>query len=131
LIAYCRVSGRARFGSAVDFDFDATHPPAAAPSHNRKITANFAKPIFLVNQKNMRQLRAKRYRKAMAVYQTSFQFRDPYQVLLSADFILAAHRFKLDLSNLLQRTFQAPLKLSTIVFIEFVLMFSDYTMQHG
>lgn len=60
----------------------------------------------------MRQQRAKRYRKAMAIYQTSFQFREPYQVLLSSDFILAAHRFKLDLANLLQRTFQGDLKLS-------------------
>jgi hypothetical protein len=60
----------------------------------------------------MRQQRAKRYRKAMALYQTSFQFREPYQILLSADFILAAHRFKLNLASLLQRTIQAPLKLS-------------------
>ena len=60
----------------------------------------------------MRQQRAKRYRKAMALYHTSFNFREPYQVLLSSDFILTAHRFKLNLAALLQRTFQAPLKLS-------------------
>src|SRR5271169_1814460 len=61
----------------------------------------------------MRQQRAKRYRKAMALYQTSFSFREPYQILLSSDFILSAHRFKLNLPSLLERTFQAPLKLST------------------
>jgi U3 small nucleolar RNA-associated protein 23 len=60
----------------------------------------------------MRQQRAKRYRKAMALYQTSFNFREPYQVLLSSDFILTAHRLKLNLVSLLQRTFQASLKLS-------------------
>src|SRR2546421_8790818 len=61
----------------------------------------------------MRNQRAKKYRKAMAIYQTSFNFREPYQVLLSSDFILAAHRFKMDLASLLQKTLQAPLKLST------------------
>ena len=68
----------------------------------------------------MRQQRAKRYRKAMAIYQTSFQFREPYQVLLSSDFILAAHRFKLDLANLLRRTFQGDLKLSKSPFLIFL-----------
>jgi U3 small nucleolar RNA-associated protein 23 len=60
----------------------------------------------------MRQQRAKRYRKAMALYQTSFQFREPYQVLLSSDFILAAERFKLNMAGLIQKTIQGPLKLS-------------------
>ena len=61
----------------------------------------------------MRQQRAKRYRKAMALYQTTFKFREPYQVLLSSDFLLAAHRFKLNLASLLERTLQGQLKLST------------------
>ena len=60
----------------------------------------------------MRQQRAKRYRKAMALYNFTFKFREPYQVLVSSDFVLAAHRFKLNLTGLLERTFQAPLKLS-------------------
>ena len=86
----------------------------------------------------MRQQRAKRYRKAMALYQTSFQFREPYQILLSADFILAAHRFKLNLASLLERTIQAPLKLSKTLTLQEsspvsgqrLTMYSDHTVQH-
>lgn len=52
----------------------------------------------------------------MALYHTIFEFREPYQVLLSSDFILAAQRFKLNLSSLLSRTLQGPIKLSTSPF---------------
>lgn len=77
----------------------------------------------------MRNQRAKKYRKAMAIYQTSFNFREPYQVLLSSDFILAAHRFKMDLASLLQKTLQAPLKLSTTSNTSSTgLSFSDHSM---
>lgn len=76
-------------------------------------TTNFAR---------MRQQRAKRYRKAMALYQTTFKFREPYQVLLSSDFVLAAHRFKLNLASLLERTIQGQLKLS----ISLLVMKADY-----
>jgi U3 small nucleolar RNA-associated protein 23 len=68
-------------------------------------TPNFAR---------MRQQRAKRYRKAMALYQTTFKFREPYQVLLSSDFLLDAYRFKLNLASLLERTIQGQLKLSNL-----------------
>jgi hypothetical protein len=71
-------------------------------------TTNFAR---------MRQQRAKRYRKAMALYQTTFKFREPYQVLLSSDFLVAAHRFKLNLGPLLERTIQGQLKLSIPLFV--------------
>lgn len=67
----------------------------------------------------------------MAIYQTSFSFREPYQVLLSSDFILAAHRFKMDLASLLQKTLQAPLKLSTIQIHLGLANASDHSMLYG
>jgi hypothetical protein len=75
-----------------------------------------SEPIFAPNfSTRMRQQRAKRYRKAMALYQTTFKFREPYQVLLSSDFLLDAHRFKLNLASILERTIQGQLKLSNLL----------------
>ena len=53
----------------------------------------------------MRAKRAKQYRKLLGAYALSFGFRSPLQILLDADFIRAAARYKMNLGNMLQGTF--------------------------
>ncbi|OCK79346.1 hypothetical protein K432DRAFT_383145 [Lepidopterella palustris CBS 459.81] len=58
----------------------------------------------------MRGKRAKQYRKLMHAYAVSFNFREPYQVLLDAQVIQDAARFKMDLIGGLERTLQGTIK---------------------
>jgi hypothetical protein len=61
----------------------------------------------------MKGKRAKQYRKLMHQYQLTFSFREPYQVLIDAAMVQDAHRCKLDLALLLERTLQGKVKPST------------------
>lgn len=58
----------------------------------------------------MRQKRAKAYKKQMATYERDFGFRHPYQVLYSADFLVAARSFQLDAVAGIKRTVQNEVK---------------------
>ncbi|KAF2482571.1 Fcf1-domain-containing protein, partial [Neohortaea acidophila] len=58
----------------------------------------------------MRAKRAKQYRKLMKTYELSFNFREPYQVLLDAQFIRDAHRFKMHLGKMLENTLSGLIK---------------------
>ena len=58
----------------------------------------------------MRAKRSKQYRKLMHHYSLSFAFREPYQVLLDADVIKAASRFKMRLGSLLESTLHGQIK---------------------
>ncbi|CCG84215.1 protein of unknown function [Taphrina deformans PYCC 5710] len=58
----------------------------------------------------MRQKRAKAYKKQMATYERTFSFRQPYQILITADFLTAARSFHLDPIAGLKRTVQGELK---------------------
>lgn len=59
---------------------------------------------------NMRGKRSKQYRKLMQQYGQSFGFREPYQVLLDADMIKDADKFKMDLLLGLERTLHGKVK---------------------
>ncbi|KAK2626502.1 hypothetical protein QTJ16_003677 [Diplocarpon rosae] len=58
----------------------------------------------------MRGRRSKQYRKLMQQYGLSYGFREPYQVLLDADIIKDADRFKMDLVGGLERTLHGEVK---------------------
>ncbi|RFU35230.1 hypothetical protein B7463_g1113, partial [Scytalidium lignicola] len=58
----------------------------------------------------MRGKRSKQYRKLMQQYGMSFGFREPYQVLLDAEIIRDADRFKMDLVGGLERTLHGQVK---------------------
>ncbi|PBP18500.1 hypothetical protein BUE80_DR010575 [Diplocarpon rosae] len=58
----------------------------------------------------MRGKRSKQYRKLMQQYGLSYGFREPYQVLLDADMIKDADRFKMDLVGGLERTLHGEVK---------------------
>ncbi|KAF2099525.1 hypothetical protein NA57DRAFT_55488 [Rhizodiscina lignyota] len=58
----------------------------------------------------MRGHRAKQYRKLMHQYSLTFNFREPYQVLLDAEIIQDAAHFKMDLIAGLKRTLQGEVK---------------------
>ncbi|EON62050.1 hypothetical protein W97_01269 [Coniosporium apollinis CBS 100218] len=58
----------------------------------------------------MRGKRAKQYRKLMHQYALTFNFRVPYQVLVDAEMIQDAARFKMDLLGGLERTLQGKVK---------------------
>lgn len=55
----------------------------------------------------MRQKRAKAYRKQMLVYNHTFKFRAPYQVLLDHEIVQVAQGAKIDLLKYLRNTLQA------------------------
>ncbi|KFY59545.1 hypothetical protein V497_04175 [Pseudogymnoascus sp. VKM F-4516 (FW-969)] len=54
--------------------------------------------------------RAKQYKKLMQQYGLAFGFREPYQVLLDADIIRDADKFKMDLIGGLERTLHGQVK---------------------
>ncbi|KAF2146874.1 uncharacterized protein K452DRAFT_219118 [Aplosporella prunicola CBS 121167] len=58
----------------------------------------------------MRGKRAKQYRKLMHQYGLTFGFREPYQVLVDAQMVQDAERFKMDLAGGLERTLQGKIK---------------------
>ncbi|TKA83833.1 hypothetical protein B0A55_00138 [Friedmanniomyces simplex] len=58
----------------------------------------------------MRAKRSKQYRKLMQQYAMSFGFREPYQVLVDADIIQAAARFKMKLGVLLAGALHGEIK---------------------
>ncbi|POS87300.1 hypothetical protein EPUL_002541 [Erysiphe pulchra] len=58
----------------------------------------------------MRGKRSKQYRKLMEQYALNFGFREPYQVLLDADIIKDASRYKMDLIAGLERTLHGKVK---------------------
>ncbi|KAF2163892.1 hypothetical protein M409DRAFT_37174 [Zasmidium cellare ATCC 36951] len=58
----------------------------------------------------MKGKRSKQYRKLMHAYQLTFNFREPYQVLLTADIIQDAARFKMRLGSLLENTLHGEIK---------------------
>ncbi|ONH68603.1 rRNA-processing protein UTP23 [Cyberlindnera fabianii] len=58
----------------------------------------------------MRQKRAKSYRKQMLVYQHTFRFREPYQVIIDDALVLECDRSSFDLAKGLSRTLQAEIK---------------------
>ncbi|KAH7364240.1 putative rRNA-processing protein utp23 [Rhexocercosporidium sp. MPI-PUGE-AT-0058] len=58
----------------------------------------------------MRGKRSKQYRKLMQQYGLSYGFRVPYQVLLDAEMIRDADRFKMDLVGGLERTLHGEIK---------------------
>lgn len=58
----------------------------------------------------MRGKRSKQYRKLMHHYERSFNFREPYQVLVDAEIIQDAARFSMNLAVGLERTLHAKVK---------------------
>lgn len=58
----------------------------------------------------MRQKRAKSYRKQMLVYNHTFKFREPYQVLVDSQLVIDCHGSNYDLVKGLKRTLQAEVK---------------------
>ncbi|KAJ2791299.1 hypothetical protein H4R20_006884, partial [Coemansia guatemalensis] len=50
----------------------------------------------------MRPKRAKAYKKAMQFYQQSFGFREPYQILVSPDFVLEGVAKKINIAEALK-----------------------------
>ncbi|KAL3231685.1 rRNA-processing protein UTP23 [Nakaseomyces bracarensis] len=58
----------------------------------------------------MRQKRAKSYRKQLLVYNHTFKFREPYQVLLDDQIVFDSEQSKYDLVKALKRTLQAEVK---------------------
>jgi U3 small nucleolar RNA-associated protein 23 len=58
----------------------------------------------------MRQKRAKQYRKQMLVYQHTFKFREPYQVIVDDEIVLGCSKASFDLGKGLERTLQAEVK---------------------
>ncbi|KAJ2456815.1 hypothetical protein GGF42_003047 [Coemansia sp. RSA 2424] len=58
----------------------------------------------------MRAKRAKSYRKAMQFYQQAFGFREPYQILVSPDFILAGASKQLPVKERLEEAVQGQAK---------------------
>ena len=58
----------------------------------------------------MKAKRAKQYRKLMHQYHLHFGFREPYQVLLDADIIKDAARFKMKLGGMLENTLHGKIK---------------------
>lgn len=58
----------------------------------------------------MRQKRAKSYRKQMLVYNHTFKFREPYQVIVDEQIVLTCDQAKYDLAKGLGRTLQAEVK---------------------
>jgi hypothetical protein len=58
----------------------------------------------------MRGKRAKQYRKLMHQYGLTFGFREPYQVLLDAEMVQDAVRFKMNLILGLERTLHGQVK---------------------
>ncbi|KAH8591338.1 Fcf1-domain-containing protein [Bisporella sp. PMI_857] len=55
--------------------------------------------------------RTKQYRKLMVQYGLNFGFREPYQVLVDANMIRDADRFKMDLLSLLEKTLHGQVKI--------------------
>ena len=58
----------------------------------------------------MSQKRAKSYRKQLLVYNHTFKFREPYQVLLDDQIVMDSTTSKYDLVKALKRTLQAEVK---------------------
>lgn len=58
----------------------------------------------------MRQKRAKSYRKQLLVYNHTFKFREPYQVLLDDQIVFESNKSKYDLLKALKRTLHAEVK---------------------
>lgn len=58
----------------------------------------------------MRQKRAKAYRKQMLVYNHTFKFREPYQVIVDDTIVELCEKSSFDLSKGLARTIQAEVK---------------------
>lgn len=58
----------------------------------------------------MRQKRAKAYRKQMLVYNHTFKFREPYQVIVDDTLVLLCDKQSFDLQKGLSRTLQAEVK---------------------
>ncbi|KAK6083047.1 rRNA-processing protein utp23 [Seiridium cupressi] len=54
---------------------------------------------------------AKRYRKLMEKYSLTFGFREPYQILVDADLLADACRFKMDLIKSFEQTLSGKVKL--------------------
>ncbi|KAJ5670721.1 rRNA processing protein [Penicillium maclennaniae] len=58
----------------------------------------------------MRAKRSKKYRKLMHQYELTFNFREPYQVLVDSNFLSNVDAFKMDLLPALERTLQGKPK---------------------
>ncbi|ODV75696.1 rRNA-binding ribosome biosynthesis protein UTP23 CYBJADRAFT_175961 [Cyberlindnera jadinii NRRL Y-1542] len=58
----------------------------------------------------MRQKRAKQYRKQMLVYQHTFKFREPYQVIVDDELVMGCSKASFDVAKGLTRTLQAEVK---------------------
>jgi hypothetical protein len=72
----------------------------------------------------MRGKRSKQYRKLIQQYSIHFGFREPYQVLVDADFVKDTTKCKMDLLAALERTFHGTVKPRT-----FLLPHSAFTAQ--
>ncbi|KIM32854.1 hypothetical protein M408DRAFT_326574 [Serendipita vermifera MAFF 305830] len=58
----------------------------------------------------MRQKRAKAYRKLMAMYELSFGFRQPYQILVDSGMFIEAQDHKMELAKQLETVLQGKIK---------------------
>lgn len=59
----------------------------------------------------MRQKRAKAYKRVMALYVSAFNFRQPYQVLASSDFLVEAGKSpEIDILKMMGTTVQGEIK---------------------
>jgi hypothetical protein len=80
----------------------------------------------------MKAKRAKQYRKLMQQYGLTFGFREPYQVLVDAQMLQDADRFKMDIVKGLERTLSGKVKPSTSFIsrphTQALIATSDHTM---
>ncbi|KAJ1719337.1 hypothetical protein LPJ53_005889 [Coemansia erecta] len=56
----------------------------------------------------MRTKQTKRSKKAMLLYRNNFGFREPYQVIIAPDFILAGAAVKIDIKAAIEKALQGP-----------------------
>lgn len=59
---------------------------------------------------NMRQKRAKAYKKQMNIYVHTFKFREPFQTIVDDELLLQCHKAQFDIVKGLDRTIQAETK---------------------
>ncbi|CCJ31518.1 unnamed protein product [Pneumocystis jirovecii] len=58
----------------------------------------------------MRQKRMKSYKKLMQIYKIHFGFREPYQILIDADYLQDSMKYKIDIIKQLERALQGKIK---------------------
>lgn len=74
----------------------------------------------------MRTKRSKVYKKAIALYTSAFKFREPYQLLLDAEFVKTAEKQKTDLYARMADIFGGNVKLSRLAILTILETDADW-----